>query len=250
MDFPISRNDAVRLVLAHVATLSDRRDDDPDMYPVVHLSKEPLRAGELHLRVDNGPLELEPAEDGSWVAMVDLYPSANWSHDCVYLFLDANRQIRELREHWFPADWEEADLKKKWTLITTHPFQTYHGKGTTYPGGRAVMRIRREEALALVRERVQTFDPTRKAQSELFMSKEVVPAESFELKVGQPPPQVMPHAFGSWVAMLDFLPAANWAHPCYILVVDPDGTMRESQAHWPPHDWETAYRAESVGDAR
>ena len=46
-----------------------------------------------------------------WVAFVDLYPMANWSHPCEYVLIDAySRNIIRIIKNWFPADEDEFSL--------------------------------------------------------------------------------------------------------------------------------------------
>lgn len=46
-----------------------------------------------------------------WVAFVDLYPMANWSHPCEYVLIDAySRNIIRVIKNWFPADEDEFSL--------------------------------------------------------------------------------------------------------------------------------------------
>jgi hypothetical protein len=98
-DFPVPRGEIQALI-------RDRIAREPGA--VVYLSKEILRPRDLTLRLG----EIDPAKGphalGSWVAFVDLIPDQNWSHRCLYLFIDSDRSLREVAAEWFPVDWRES----------------------------------------------------------------------------------------------------------------------------------------------
>lgn len=96
--FPIACDRALEIVGEHTAGVELPTD------AVVWLSRRPLHRGEMHLAF--GELSEQPRPEGSWVALIDLDPSATWAHPCLYLFVDADGVLRETRERWFPETWK------------------------------------------------------------------------------------------------------------------------------------------------
>ena len=97
-EFPVSRADALAMARERVAC---------DPAAILYLSKEILRPGELSLQLgDIAPTE-GPDTRGSWVGFVDLVPTQNWAHRCLYLFIDSDRRFREFPAQWYPVGLRE-----------------------------------------------------------------------------------------------------------------------------------------------
>ncbi len=97
--FPVPRDEALALVRDHVRLRVEERD------VVVHMSEAVCAPGALRLQFGEIPAHAGPRGEASWVAMIDLRPGANWEHPCVYLFVDADRAVREFRATWYPVPW-------------------------------------------------------------------------------------------------------------------------------------------------
>ena len=98
-EFPVRRADAAQIVREWAAKYPGAK---------AYLSKEIVRPNELTLQLGELPADGGPARMGSWAGFIDLVPDQNWSHQCLYLFIDEDKAIRETQADWYPTTFRTA----------------------------------------------------------------------------------------------------------------------------------------------
>lgn len=133
----------------------------------------------------------------TWVAYVNLMPSANWSHACQYVLIDAltGKAIVEDRD-MFPIDQSEY-----------MPYRTRDWMQN--------VKVKTQQDAFLIADSLY-----KKETVSIWVSNTYYMGnESIELPTGDKIKVPLPLSM-YWVVFVDLYPMANWGHPCDYLFID------------------------------
>lgn len=151
----------------------------------IHIASEKLKGDYL----------IAPYE--TWVAYINLMPSANWSHACQYVLIDAltGKAIVEDRD-MFPIDQSEY-----------MPYRTRDWMQN--------VKVKTQQDAFLIADSLY-----KKETVSIWVSNTYYMGnESIELPTGDKIKVPLPLSM-YWVVFVDLYPMANWGHPCDYLFID------------------------------
>lgn len=162
----------------------------------------------------------------AWVAFVDIYPTANWSHDCQYLLIDATTG--------------KVKIYDKTDIPTNRNMHFDKCKSYDYKHGFIV---------ETSQDAFEIADSLYKNEKiNIYTTRKVKHKGTIDLAYGDSillPTISVPY----YIAFIDLYPEANWSHPCdYLLINSYSGQVITIHKEWFPLNMDefTLWRSDST----